>query len=145
MLFRSGVRKEFTLLGDAVNSAARFESATKQYHTDLLAGGSVEALTRGKFVYRAVDRARFKGKTLPIEVFAVLSDASTPPPAWLARWHEAVAHFRAARFAEAAPLFREVATGIGGDDILCEMYRSEERRVGKECIPPCRSRWSPYH
>ena len=24
-------------------------------------------------------------------------------------------------------------------------HRSEERRVGKECIPPCRSRWSPYH
>src|SRR3546814_12564697 len=25
------------------------------------------------------------------------------------------------------------------------MYRSEERRVGKECVSPCRSRWSPYH
>ena len=24
-------------------------------------------------------------------------------------------------------------------------YRSEERRVGKECSEPCRSRWSPYH
>ena len=23
--------------------------------------------------------------------------------------------------------------------------RSEERRVGKECVNPCRSRWSPYH
>ena len=23
--------------------------------------------------------------------------------------------------------------------------RSEERRVGKECYSPCRSRWSPYH
>src|SRR3546814_17119355 len=23
--------------------------------------------------------------------------------------------------------------------------RSEERRVGKECVRPCRSRWSPYH
>ena len=23
--------------------------------------------------------------------------------------------------------------------------RSEERRVGKECCPRCRSRWSPYH
>ena len=23
--------------------------------------------------------------------------------------------------------------------------RSEERRVGKECLRPCRSRWSPYH
>ena len=25
------------------------------------------------------------------------------------------------------------------------LYRSEERRVGKECAPMCRSRWSPYH
>src|SRR3546814_15270497 len=23
--------------------------------------------------------------------------------------------------------------------------RAEERRVGKECVRPCRSRWSPYH
>src|SRR3546814_13356075 len=23
--------------------------------------------------------------------------------------------------------------------------RSEERRVGKECVSPCRSRWSPYN
>src|SRR3546814_3385932 len=25
------------------------------------------------------------------------------------------------------------------------LYRSEERRVGKECVSTCRSRWSPYH
>ena len=24
-------------------------------------------------------------------------------------------------------------------------HRSEERRVGKECLRLCRSRWSPYH
>src|SRR3546814_12931403 len=24
-------------------------------------------------------------------------------------------------------------------------FRSEERRVGKECVSKCRSRWSPYH
>src|SRR3546814_19419759 len=24
-------------------------------------------------------------------------------------------------------------------------YRSEERRVGKECVSTCSSRWSPYH
>src|SRR3546814_15638463 len=23
--------------------------------------------------------------------------------------------------------------------------RSDERRVGKECVRPCRSRWSPFH
>src|SRR3546814_15773150 len=26
-----------------------------------------------------------------------------------------------------------------------EHPRSEERRVGKECVSTCRSRWSPYH
>ena len=26
-----------------------------------------------------------------------------------------------------------------------EASRSEERRVGKECLAVCRSRWSPYH
>src|SRR3546814_21094758 len=25
------------------------------------------------------------------------------------------------------------------------IQRSEERRVGKECVSTCRSRWSPYH
>src|SRR3546814_13410271 len=28
---------------------------------------------------------------------------------------------------------------------LSMLYRSEERRVGKECVSTCRSRWSPYH
>ena len=26
-----------------------------------------------------------------------------------------------------------------------DRFRSEERRVGKECLHQCRSRWSPYH
>src|SRR3546814_11957849 len=29
--------------------------------------------------------------------------------------------------------------------IICLEIRSEERRVGKECVSTCRSRWSPYH
>src|SRR3546814_21004046 len=28
---------------------------------------------------------------------------------------------------------------------LPPIIRSEERRVGKECVSTCRSRWSPYH
>ena len=30
-----------------------------------------------------------------------------------------------------------------GQSVL--VIRSEERRVGKECVSTCRSRWSPYH
>src|SRR3546814_17426403 len=29
--------------------------------------------------------------------------------------------------------------------IELDLKRSEERRVGKECVSTCRSRWSPYH
>src|SRR3546814_19996942 len=28
---------------------------------------------------------------------------------------------------------------------VATLTRSEERRVGKECVSTCRSRWSPYH
>src|SRR3546814_13378891 len=37
----------------------------------------------------------------------------------------------------------------GEKDDICGLgqteARSEERRVGKECVSTCRSRWSPYH
>src|SRR3546814_8897970 len=41
--------------------------------------------------------------------------------------------------------------GHEADDIIATLVtraledRSEERRVGKECVSTCRSRWSPYH
>src|SRR3546814_14540154 len=31
------------------------------------------------------------------------------------------------------------------DPYLALVLSSEERRVGKECVSTCRSRWSPYH
>ena len=39
------------------------------------------------------------------------------------------------------PLRRDMAVVVKGERIV----RSEERRVGKECLSVCRSRWSPYH
>src|SRR3546814_11275202 len=37
----------------------------------------------------------------------------------------------------------ENAKKAGFDGV--QLHRSEERRVGKECVSTCRSRWSPYH
>src|SRR3546814_665442 len=39
---------------------------------------------------------------------------------------------------------RHVPLGVVGA-ISPWNFRSEERRVGKECVSTCRSRWSPYH
>src|SRR6059058_4161794 len=35
--------------------------------------------------------------------------------------------------------------GIESGQRIGQQQRSEERRVGKECVTTCRSRWSPYH
>src|SRR3546814_2200486 len=40
---------------------------------------------------------------------------------------------------------RETIRIIGEDMTEKLVSRSEERRVGKECVSTCRSRWSPYH
>src|SRR3546814_2596674 len=37
------------------------------------------------------------------------------------------------------------ASAIDALRTLALGWRSEERRVGKECVSTCRSRWSPYH
>ena len=48
------------------------------------------------------------------------------------------------------PAVRLAAEGFPASDELVAAFRasaarSEERRVGKECLAVCRSRWSPYH
>src|SRR3546814_3744579 len=42
---------------------------------------------------------------------------------------------------------RIIGADAVADDAIIEFDpdRSEERRVGKECVSTCRSRWSPYH
>src|SRR3546814_12698106 len=50
---------------------------------------------------------------------------------------QAVAALQAAIQGLAGPAGTPGTDGVDG--------RSEERRVGKECVSTCRSRWSPYH
>src|SRR3546814_12643112 len=55
-----------------------------------------------------------------------------------------------ARVAEEFKIFTNVDNAIVdpknfSEQSLVERNRSEERRVGKECVSRLRSRWSPYH
>lgn len=135
-------RMEFTVLGDGVNLAARLESATKQFHTDILVGEKVEELTRDSFIYRRVDSLRFKGKTKPVEVYIPLAEITDQRPEWLENYHRAIAHYRSRKFAEAATLFAAVQHEIGEDDFLCGMYRQRCERFLED--PPADD-WDGAH
>src|SRR3546814_18380513 len=39
----------------------------------------------------------------------------------------------------------DVTQDVGDSSRTAGLARSEERRVGKECVSTCRSRWSPFH
>src|SRR3546814_1901132 len=49
---------------------------------------------------------------------------------------------RRPRFGRHSPALTTIR---GGARLFGFPGRSEERRVGKECVSTCRSRWSPYH
>src|SRR3546814_7816264 len=53
--------------------------------------------------------------------------------------------FRARENRKEAGFPVSLESGWENHDIAPYGRRSEERRVGKECVSTCRSRWSPYH
>jgi adenylate cyclase len=128
------MRLRFAAVGDGINTAARLETATKHFGCGILVGEAVEIATRGRFHYRRVDRVRFKGKGIPIEVYTPLAESTSAAPPWLAEYERAVDLYRDRQFAEAAGVFQAVAAAIGTEDALCRMYLDRCERFVAE--PP---------
>jgi adenylate cyclase len=73
-------RFDYSVLGDAVNTAARLESLTKGYGLDLIIGESTAARC-SEFALVEIDQVKVKGRATPLHIFTVMGDeayAKTP-------------------------------------------------------------------
>ena len=69
----SSIRKNYTMMGDAVNLAARLESAAKQYGVYTMISQYTCELVRNDFLLRQLDKITVVGKSEPVIVYELLA------------------------------------------------------------------------
>jgi len=76
-----GGRLNFSVIGDAVNTAARVEAATRQTGDDVLITAATAAMLQREVPLVSRGSVTLKGKSEPLEVFAPMPEAAADPSA----------------------------------------------------------------
>jgi adenylate cyclase len=73
----SASRLNYTVVGDTVNTASRFEGLNKLYGTRIIIGESTRALVKDRFVARPLDFVSVKGSARGVRIYELMAEAAS--------------------------------------------------------------------
>jgi len=118
---------DYTIMGNAVNLAARLEGVNKQYHTG---GILISEYTREKigdeFLLRRLDRVRVVGINTPLRLYELLetnNEQSAPIAKKVEQWEKAIDLYETRQFEEALKIFIAILKQTP-DDRTAKLYTS---------------------
>ena len=135
-------KMDYTIMGNAVNLAARLEGVNKQYDTKgILISQDTRSQIGEEFIVRPLSRVTVVGIPAPIrlyELFELRSEASAEMLEMLEIWNDAFKAWENHKFADAGKLFAEVYRR-DPEDRTARLY---SKRCEKFVVTPPPEKWN---
>jgi adenylate cyclase len=130
-------KKNYTIMGSAVNLAARLEGVNKQYGTWILLSGGTYTQLGGAFLCRRLDRVRVVGIHEPVQLYELLARKDQADPATMEkaeRFEAALRLFDGHSWEKAAKAFAGCAKA-DTQDVTSRLYYKRSVEFMKKPLP----------